>query len=221
MFFSPGEEPSDLAYNPFKACCVPRPIGWISTLDREGRANLAPYSQFQNVTWDPPMVSVAVNCRPDGTPKDTAANAIATGEFGWSMATERHIAEVILSNDPLEPGEDEFVYAGLEKKSSEKISAPLVAGAPAHFECKLVQSMFIPGATPEAGTYLLIGEVVVIHIDDACLTNGMMDIKKINPLARMGYIDFTVVRDCFTTEALMKNASRIAFLKKGNRESLR
>lgn len=217
MFYSPGQEPSDLPYNPFKACCVPRPIGWISTVDREGISNLAPYSQFQNVSWDPPMISVAVNCRPDGTPKDTAANAIATGAFGWSMATERHLLEVIRSNDPLAPGEDEFAYTGLAKKAAVHINAPLVDGAPAHFECRLAQSIFIPGRTPEAGTYLLIGEVIGIHIDEECLTQGMMDIAKIRPLARMGYLDFAVISETFCRTDLVRSADEIAFLKDTSR----
>lgn len=86
MFYSPQSEVSGLPFNPFKSCCVPRPIGWISTVSASGIHNLAPYSQFQNVTWDPPTVMIAANARESGQLKDTTANILETGEFVWNMA---------------------------------------------------------------------------------------------------------------------------------------
>ncbi|WP_442240125.1 flavin reductase family protein [Rhodococcus sp. TAF43] len=213
MFYRPEVESSGLPYNPFKASCVPRPIGWMSTVDANGVPNLAPYSQFQNVTWDPPTISVAVNCQPDGRPKDTAANAMATGELGWSMATERHFDEIVMTNHDLPPAVSEFDYAGLESVPSTLIKAPLVAGAPVQFECKLQQSIFLPGATPESSTYLLIAQVIGIHIDENFLTDGMLDIEKMRPLARLGYLDFTVVeKTVHPPTASMRTPESIAFM---------
>ena len=94
MFYSPQSEVSGLPYNPFKSCCVPRPIGWISTVSASGVHNLAPYSQFQNITWDPPTVMVAANARESGQLKDTTANILETGEFVWNLAT-RSLAEAM------------------------------------------------------------------------------------------------------------------------------
>ena len=88
MYYEPGHTACALPLNPFKACCVLRPIGWLSTVDTAGRHNLAPFSQFQNVGYDPPMGMVAANRRPDGRLKDTIRNILDTGEFVWSMATQ-------------------------------------------------------------------------------------------------------------------------------------
>lgn len=213
MFYTPGVETSGLPFNPFKACCVPRPIGWISTVDQHQHPNIAPYSQFQNVTWNPPTISIAINNRRDGSMKDTAANILETGEFGWSMATERHLTEVILTNHNLLPTEDEFTYAQLEKKAAQKIAAPLVAGAPVHFECKLVTSMFLPGGTPEASAHLIIGEVIGIHIDEQFLTEGRLDVAKMRPIARMGYLDFAVIESTIERTDLLIDAKSISFMK--------
>lgn len=213
MFYETETETSGLPYNPFKASCVPRPIGWISTVSTDGVQNLAPYSQFQNVTWDPPTISVAVNCQPDGRPKDTEANAMATGQLGWSMATERHFDEMVMTNHDLPPGVDEFEYANLESTPSRLITPPLVAGAPVKFECTLQQSIYLPGRTPESSTHLLIARVIGIHIDEDFLTEGMLDIAKMRPLARLGYLDFTVVEKTVQPPtATLRSPDSIAFM---------
>ena len=87
MEYDPGREACPLPFLPFKSCTVPRPIGWLSTINRDGVANLAPYSQWQNLTFDPPMVMFAANRYPDGREKDTVVNARETGWFVWNMAT--------------------------------------------------------------------------------------------------------------------------------------
>jgi flavin reductase (DIM6/NTAB) family NADH-FMN oxidoreductase RutF len=198
MFYEPGRSNSGLPYNPFKSCCVPRPIGWISTVSSAGRHNLAPYSQFQNLTWDPPMVMVAANCRPDGTQKDTTANAIETGEFVWNMATFDLKELVVMSAQTFPPEVDEFKELGIRTETSRVVKPLRVADSPVHFECKLRQTVFIPCNTPEANTYILIGEVVGVHIKEEFIgPDGMLDILKIRPLARIGYLDYIAVDSKF------------------------
>jgi flavin reductase (DIM6/NTAB) family NADH-FMN oxidoreductase RutF len=198
MFYEPGRTNSGLPYNPFKSCCVPRPIGWISTVSKDGRQNLAPFSQFQNVTWDPPTVMIAVNCRPDGSLKDTAANALETREFVWNMATYDLRQWVVSTAQDFPPETDEFQTLGIPTVSSHLVRPLRVAASPVHFECKLQQSLFIPCNTPEANTYLLIGEVVGVHIKEEFVSpEGMLDIMKIKPLARIGYLDYVTVESKF------------------------
>jgi len=198
MFYEPGRTASGLPYNPFKSCCVPRPIGWISTVSPQGVHNLAPYSQFQNLTWDPPTVTVAVNCRPDGSMKDTAANALATGEFVWNMATYDLRQWVVSSAQAFGPEVDEFSQLGIPTVPSSRVKPLRVAASPVHFECRLRQSLYIPANTPEASTYLLIGEVIGVHIqEDVIDADGVLDILKIKPLARVGYLDYVSVESKF------------------------
>ena len=87
MYYEPGKTKHGLPHDPFKSCVIPRPIGWISTLSKDGVANLAPYSQFQNLTFDAPYVMFSANQKTNGVRKDSTVNAEATGEFVWNMAT--------------------------------------------------------------------------------------------------------------------------------------
>lgn len=220
MYYRPADG-SGLPYNPFKACCVPRPIGWISTVSGNGVHNLAPYSQFQNLTWDPPTVLVAANTRADGTPKDTAANAIATGEFVWSMATWAQRDAVIASSTDHPPGVDEFERHGIAWLPSQEVAPRRVASSPVHLECKLRHWWFLPGRGPESGTHLLVGEVVGVHIAPEALRDGRIDIASLQPLARLGYRDYirvTEVIELTDAEALTgRTNDSIAFLKENTR----
>lgn len=198
MYYEPGVSPSGLPLNPFKACCVPRPIGWISSVDGFGRHNLAPFSQFQNVGYDPPMVMVAANRRPDGSLKDTVRNVLDTGEFVWSMATHAQREMVSASAQEFPPGVDEFEVLGIESLPARRVRARLVAGSPAHFECRLHQALELPGHTPESRGHLIVAEVIGIHLaDDHIDAEGRFNVLKARPLARMGYLDYTAVDSVF------------------------
>ncbi|MEY4713249.1 MAG: hypothetical protein RIS88_2699 [Pseudomonadota bacterium] len=198
MFYNPQTERSGLPFNPFKSCCVPRPIGWISTVSQEGVHNLAPYSQFQNLTWDPPTVMVAVNGREDGSLKDTAANILATGEFVWNMATWDLREWVVGSSRDFPPQTDEFEALNIDWLPSKQVKPRRVAASPVHFECRLTQTLKVPGNTPDAGAWLLVGQVVGLHIaDDALTPDGRLDIARLKPLARLGYRDYTYVERLF------------------------
>lgn len=198
MFYEPGKTPSGLPLNPFKSCCVPRPIGWISTVGRDGSHNLAPFSQFQNVAYDPPMVMVSANRRQDGSLKDTIRHIIDTGEFVWSMATYAQREQVAASAQEFAPGVDEFEAVGIAHLPARRVRARRVAGSPAHFECVSRQIIELAGHTPEAHTHLVIAEVIAIHLDDDHITpEGRFDVLRARPLARMGYLDYTSVESVF------------------------
>lgn len=221
MFYDPRVQSSGLPYNPFKSCCVPRPIGWLSTVSPEGVHNLAPYSQFQNLTWDPPTVMVAANNKVDGSLKDTTANILATGEFVWNMATWAQRDLMLRSAGTFDPEVDEFDVVGIPHEPSRFVKPRRVAGAPVQFECVLTQKLQFPGNTPEAGGWLLIGQAIGIHIaDEALRPDGVIDIVRLKPLARLGYRDYTCVEHAFDmTEfdgrRIEDNAHNLEARKKG------
>jgi flavin reductase (DIM6/NTAB) family NADH-FMN oxidoreductase RutF len=199
MYYEPGNTPHGLPFDPFKSCVVPRPIGWISTTSPDGLDNLAPYSQFQNVGFNPPMVMFSANQTTLGRRKDSVVNAEQTGQFVWNMATWAQREAVNRSSEDVPPEVDEFAYAGLDKLPSRLVRPPRVAGSPVQFECAYLQTVRLPGNGPMGSVDVVFGRVLAIHIDDAALTaEGRIDIVKLRPLARMGYYDYTSVQDVFT-----------------------
>lgn len=198
MYYEPGVTPHGLPHDPFKSCVIPRPIGWISTLDRQGRHNLAPYSQFQNVSFDPPIVMFSANQGTTGLRKDSVRNAEDTGEFVWNMATYALRDAVNASAEELPHGVDEFERAGLVKLPSKRVKPARVQGSPIQFECVYLNTLRFPGTPPMGSADVVFGRVVAIHIDDAVIdAQGLIDVLQIQPLARMGYYDYTYVNNQF------------------------
>jgi flavin reductase (DIM6/NTAB) family NADH-FMN oxidoreductase RutF len=198
MFYQPEKNDHGLPHNPFKSCCIPRPIGWISTLSAEGKPNLAPFSQFQNLTFDPPYVMFAANQRTIGGRKDSVVNAEATGEFVWNMATYAQREAVNITATEVEPGVDEFELAKLEKLPSKLIKPWRIKGAPVHFECKYHQTVRLPGNGVMGTADIVIGRVIGIHIADDFITpDGRIDVLKARPIARLGYYDYTSIESTF------------------------
>ncbi|MSU91502.1 flavin reductase family protein [Rhodobacteraceae bacterium 2CG4] len=195
MFYRPGLDPHGLPHNPFKAMVAPRPIGWISTRGADGRVNLAPYSFFNALADDPPMVMFSnTGAKPDRDGvKDSVANIRETGEFATNVVGLAQRDAMNASSGAYEAGVDEFALAGLEKAPCELIAPPRVRGAPGAFECKLWKIIELPGRA----NVMVIGEVVGIHIDEACLTDGIFDLAKVRPLARLGYRDYSAVTEIF------------------------
>ncbi len=198
MFYEPKKNNHGLAHNPFKSCVVPRPIGWISTVGLDGVANLAPYSQFQNLTFDPPYVMFAANQKTDGFRKDSVINAEQSGEFVYNMATYDLREAVNLTAQQVPPEVDEFELAGLAKAPSRLVKAPRVAQSPVHFECRYHQTVRLPGNGAMGTVDIVIGEVIAIHIKDEFIQpDGKLNVLKIRPLARLGYYDYTSVESVF------------------------
>jgi flavin reductase (DIM6/NTAB) family NADH-FMN oxidoreductase RutF len=203
-----------LPFDPFKSCVVPRPIGWISTVDAQGRHNLAPYSQFQNVSFDPPMVMFSANQTTQGLRKDTVANIEANGEFVWNMATYAQRDAVNISGEELDPGIDEFERAGLQKLPSHRVKPMRVAGSPIQFECVLITTLRLPGNSPMGTVDVVFGKVVGVHIADSAIDqNGRIDVVSLQPLARMGYYDYTFVDKRFEMVIPGKNKKLLAGLE--------
>lgn len=199
MYYEPGKIAHNLPHDPFKSCVVPRPIGWISTTSRDGIDNLAPFSQFQNLTFDPPMVMFSSNQNAQRARKDSVVNAEATGVFVWNMATYDLREAVNASSEDFPPEVDEFTRAGLTKAPSKLVRPPRVAESPVHFECALIQTVRLPGGGVMGTVDVVFGRVLAIHIDDSALTaDGRVDIARLKPLARMGYHDYTYVDHVFT-----------------------
>ncbi|MEY1554793.1 flavin reductase family protein [Yoonia sp. R2331] len=195
MFYRP-EDGHGLPHNPFNAIITPRPIAWIGTRGSDGSDNLAPYSFFNAVAYVPPQVMFATTAdKPDrdGT-KDSAANIRETGVFSINIV-ELAMRDVMnQTSGPWGKEVDEFALAGVEKAACETIDCPRVAGAPATLECKLTQMVKLPG---EANTTIF-GEVIGIHLRDNCIVDGLFDVTTFNPLSRLGYRDYTTVREVFS-----------------------
>lgn len=195
MFYRPAEG-HGLPHNPFNAVVTPRPIGWISSRDSQGRDNLAPYSFFNGVAYTPPQVmfaSTGVKEDADGT-KDSMLNIRQTGVFCVNIVEFAAREAMNASARHLPHGTDEFVHAGLEKESCSEIDCARVKGAPAALECRMTQIVQIEGET----NFVCFGEVVGVHLRDDCLVDGMFDVTKYEPLSRLGYRDYTAVREVFT-----------------------
>jgi len=199
MYYEPGKTPHGLPYDPFKSCVIPRPIGWISTVSREGLHNLAPFSQFQMLAFDPPYVMFSAGQNSHGRRKDTVVNTEQTGEFVWNMATFELREAVNKSAEEVPPEVDEFVLAGVAKAPSHAVKPCRVAESPIHFECVYYQTIRLPGNSMLSTSDVVFGRVVGIHIKDEVLTaDGRVDVLKIRPIARLGYFDYTSVESIFS-----------------------
>jgi len=197
MYFEPGKSSHNLPFDPFKSCVVPRPIGWISTTSQTGTDNLAPFSQFQNVTFDPPTVLFIANQRIAGGRKDSVVNAESQGEFVWNMATYSLRNAVNATSEEFEHDVDEFERAGLQKAPSRLVRPPRVAASPIQFECRYLHTLRLPGESVVGTVDIVFGRVVAIHIADEVLTDGRIDIARIRPIARLGYYEYCAVSDVF------------------------
>jgi flavin reductase (DIM6/NTAB) family NADH-FMN oxidoreductase RutF len=202
MYYETAKNDHGLPYNPLKACVAPRPIGWITTMSAAGVVNLAPFSFFNLLSYDPPFVMFSAGTHEqDGGRKDSVSNAEATGEFVYNMATWEQRYQMNQTASITGHAIDEMAAAGLEPLPSRLVRPPRVKGSPVHFECRLHQVVTLPGNKPASEHHLVIGRVVAVHIDDAALTaGGRIDILKLRPIARLGYMDYTSVDSIFQME---------------------
>lgn len=195
MFYRP-KDGHGLPHNPFNAIVTPRPIGWISTRGSDGTENLAPYSFFNAVAYVPPQVMFASTGRKadrDGT-KDSVANIRDTGIFCVNIVEYSAREAMNASSGTYGREVDEFELAGLEREECQTIACSRVAGAPAALECELIDLVPLRGTD----NIMVLGEVVGIHMRDDCMNNGQFDVTKFQPLARLGYRDYSRVTDLFS-----------------------
>jgi len=171
-----------LPHDPFNAIVGPRPIGWISTQSATGATNLAPYSFFNAFNYVPPIVGFASIGY-----KDTVRNVEATGEFVWNLAT-RDLAEVMnQSCAAVPPDVSEFALTGLTPLHSTRVRPPRVAESPVTFECRSTQILQLHGVDgAQVDTWLVLGEVVAVHIDQALLKDGVYDTANAGHILRGG-----------------------------------
>lgn len=190
MFYDATRNDHGLKHDPFKALAVPRPIGWVSTVSKDGVLNLAPYSFFNAISDKPHYVMFASAGR-----KHSVTNAEETGEFVCSMANFELREQQNITSAHVPADVSEFKLAGLEAVASEMVRPPRVKGSPAAFECRFWKAIDLPPVEPDgkAGYTLVIGYVVGIHISDAFVRDGIVDTSAMQPIARLGYLDYAVV----------------------------
>jgi flavin reductase (DIM6/NTAB) family NADH-FMN oxidoreductase RutF len=171
-----------LPHDPFNAIVGPRPIGWIASRSRAGVLNLAPYSFFNGFNYTPPIIGFSSIGR-----KDSVTNVEETGEFVWNLAT-RPLAEAMnRSCAPAPPEVDEFVLAGLTPEPGRIVNVPRVAESPVAFECRCTQIIRLQNASGvEVNTWLVLGEVVGVHIAKSLLKDGLYDTAAAHPILRAG-----------------------------------
>ena len=201
MFYRTDQK-HGLPHNPFNALVAPRPIGWISTLDREGRPNLAPYSFFNGVSYTPPQVIFSGGQRPGrrGEPvpmKDSVVNARETGEFVVNIAVWELREQMNASSAHVPMGVDEFEIAGLTKEKAELVKPPRVKESPVHLECLTVAVYPTLSVAGYAPNMIVLGKVIGIHIDERVLTNGLVDQKKLKLIGRLGGHEYVRVDEVF------------------------
>jgi flavin reductase (DIM6/NTAB) family NADH-FMN oxidoreductase RutF len=196
MYYDPRRNTHGLSHNPMTALVVPRPIGWISTVSRSGVVNLAPYSFFNVVSGAPPFIMFASKPR-----KDSQRNAEETGEFVYNMATYDLREAVNASSAEYGPAISEPDRIGLEMAPCREVKPPRVARSPVALECKYYKTVELVSSDGTRNTSsVILGEVVGIHIDDSVIVNGHIDVTRMQPLARLGYMDYCAVNELFAIQ---------------------
>lgn len=199
MFFetAAGMRPAPLSHNPFNALVMPRPIGWISTIDAQGRTNLAPYSYFNALSSDPPYVMFAANAPGPGKAKDSYSNLLEVPEFVANVVSGANGSIMNASSAALARGVSEFEHCGIEAVPSQLVKPPRVARALAALECRVFQIVDLPKTADGRENHVVIGAVVGIHIDDSVIVDGIVDEKLLQPLTRLGYMNYGTLGDVF------------------------
>lgn len=182
-----------LSHNPFKALISPRPIAWISSLFDDGAVNLAPYSFFNAFSENPPLIGFSSAGR-----KHSLINIERSGEFVHNLVSSEQIKQMNATSAALPKGASEADEAEIELIASDLVAPPRVAGAPASMECKLADIIHLKGADQKpSANYLVVGEVVRVHIDKGMIRDGMVDQEALGLIARLGYLDYAQVKDVF------------------------
>jgi flavin reductase (DIM6/NTAB) family NADH-FMN oxidoreductase RutF len=185
MYFDPRNKEYPLKHDPLTSLVVPRPIGWISTINRNGLVNLAPYSFFNAVASRPSFVMFSSAGR-----KHSQTNAEESGEFVHSLTVWDLREEMNITSADVGPDVSEPELAHLEMAPSIAVRPPRVANSPVAFECKYVKTVELPGTDGKPNPYsIVIGEVVGIYIADEVIVDGRVDLSARRPIARLGGLD--------------------------------
>ena len=179
--------PGDL-YRFMISVVVPRPIAFVSTVGRDGRFNVAPFSYYNAITNRPPLLGISINRR-EGVPKDTLRNIEQTEEFVVNSVDEPLAAQMVLSSGEWPDDVDEFALTALTPVPSDLIKPPRVGESPISMECRLHRLIEL------GSTFFVVGEILRAHVRDSVLTDGRVDIAKLRPLGRLGGDGYSVVRD--------------------------
>jgi flavin reductase (DIM6/NTAB) family NADH-FMN oxidoreductase RutF len=206
MFFEPHlRDKTLMPWDPFKALIVPRPVGWVSTMNKAGAVNLAPFSFFNAFSTEPPIIGFCGEGR-----KDSVAFAEEGGEFVWNMATYDLRLAMNETSAPLPRGESEFAHAGLATAPSRLVRPPRVAASPAAMEAKVLEIVQMHNLAGEkVARFLVIGQVVGIHIDESFVQDGIIQIAQMQPIARCGYQDYAVVDKVFALKRPSGGGNRL------------
>ena len=195
MFYRPKKNPFSI--DPYKSLIFPRPIGWISSIDKKGIVNLAPYSYFNAIADDPPQIMfVAGASDKSSQKKDTLTNIMATKEFVVNFATTATRKQMNLSSKDIHKDDDEFVLTKLKKRKSRLVKVPSVADSPVNLECKLLKSIKLKSRIRKFST-MVMGEVIGIYIKDSFIEKGRVNSAAMRYVARMGYSEYTTVSSKF------------------------
>jgi flavin reductase (DIM6/NTAB) family NADH-FMN oxidoreductase RutF len=194
MFYATDKNDHGLPHDPFKAIIAPRPIGWITSIDKSGAINLAPYSYFNGVHSKPPMVMFASEGR-----KDSLSFVEENPEFVCNLATWDLRDQMNQTSAPYPRGVNELEAAGLTAAPCRLVKPPRVKEAPCALECKLLNVVELNDVNgkPVDG-WIVIGQVVGVHIDERFICNGLLDTAAMKPIARGGYHDYSVLTESFS-----------------------
>ena len=191
MFYQPKKNPFSI--DPYKSLIFPRPIGWISSIDKKGIVNLAPYSYFNAIADDPPQIMfVAAASDRSSKKKDTLTNIMTTKEFVVNFATTATRKQMNLSSKDIHKDDDEFVLTKLKKRKSRLVTVPSVDDSPVNLECKLLKSIKLKSTSRKFST-MVMGEVIGIYIKDSFIEKGRVNSAAMRYIARMGYSEYTTV----------------------------
>ena len=201
MYFIPGTHKEvGLSFSPIKALISPRPIGWISSRGKDGSHNLAPYSYFNAISELPPMVIFSSASSGNSGHKDSLRNVIETEEFVVNIVSSALGDAMNITSATLSYGESEFTKAKLKMADCKTVSVPRVAVSPAALECKLWKVIELPKPDTADPGVMVIGTITGIHIDDAIIRNGKVDVTTFQPLARLGYTDYARITNVFSMQ---------------------
>jgi flavin reductase (DIM6/NTAB) family NADH-FMN oxidoreductase RutF len=199
MFYEPRSKNHGLPHDPFKSLVIPRPIGWISTISVDGVVNVAPYSHFNICSIEPHAVMFSSGAKKAvERRKDSQRNAEDVGEFVVNFSTYDLREQMNVTSSPVDGDVSELTLTDVTTLPSKIVRPPRIAQSPIHLECRHLMSIVLPCTAPGGDrNSIVIGEVVGVHIADEVLKDGLVDVEKIRPLARLGYMDYAFIDTIF------------------------